>query len=197
MLSRIFFTALIVLNISSAYGAKWKSVFGDFDLQYNERIWSVVEERHSSDDVFFGLIDKSDGASFMIRREEIEDIEQVDHGSIETALAEGVASRITSSRGIRSVQRFGGRPFNVVEYRIKNPKFGDQVLVQAYALSDSAVIIIQLGWPIHLPIQPSRLPIKFEALLHGLSLSMKANPSVKGPSTSGLRPLTAAPYIKR
>lgn len=169
---RIYFTAILMLKLSAAYSATWSAAFGDRELRYNEKIWSVVSESHEPEDTIFGLIDKSDGTTFLIRVEAVENLDEIDDEVLESSLEEGIADERYKAEWVDTTERsISGTTFTLVEYHITNPKFGEQSLINAYARGSDEVVIIMLAWPRGLPVTDSGLPTKLEALLEGLALA--------------------------
>lgn len=159
-----------MLSLSQAYGARWSAAFGKRDLRYNDRLWKPVQEHHSPDDVFFGLIDPSDGSSCLLRIEAVEDLADITDEDIEDSMSESIADDRFQARHRDSGSRqIGGLPFNFVEYEIVNQKFGEQSLWHAYARGDGEVTMLSMTWPVALPRGGDGLPVKFTVLLGGLS----------------------------
>jgi len=160
-----------MLKLSAAYGARWASAFGSRDLRYNERLWTVVSESQSPEDMFFGLIDRSDGSSFLIRIESVEALDELDDEALESSLADSIGDpRFETEQVDRFAEQISGLGFNVVEYLIRNPKFGEQVVRHAYSRGDDEVIVLVFAWPTDLPCGASGWPVKQALLLEGLSL---------------------------
>ena len=160
-----------MLKLSSAYPATWSAAFGDRDLRYNPRVWSLVQDHHAPDDSFVALIDHSDGSTFILRVEAMANLDELDDEDLEIALEEDLLDERFETQWIESSLRvIAGVSFRFVVYGFKNPKFGEQVLVNAFARGAAEATILRLAWPRDLPVAASGLPIKFEVLLDGLEL---------------------------
>lgn len=160
-----------LLSLGKAYGARWSSAFGHRDLRYNGRLWKPLPDHHSPEDVFFGLLDPSDGSSFLIRIETVEDLDDLEDADIKDSMSESIADERFNTRHLADGSRdISGVRFNFVEYAITNAKFGEQVICQAYARGDGQVTLLSLTWPRYLPRGGDGLPVKFAVLLDGLSL---------------------------
>lgn len=168
---RLLLVAILMLKLSAAYGATWPAAFGDRELRYNEKIWAPVGEFHAPDDQFIGLFDKSDGSTFVLRLEAIEDADPPDDEAIEASLEQGIADEKFQATWIGSSTRtVSGVDFTLLRYQITNPRFGEQTLVHAYARTGGDVVILMLVWPRSLPVGANGFPTKLEALLEGLDL---------------------------
>lgn len=169
---RILLAGVLMLKLSSAYGATWSAAFGDHKLKYNEKVWSLVSELHDPEDTFFALIDKSDGTTFYVRIEAVDHIDEIADESIELSLEEGISDEKFQAEWVgKSKRSISGITFTLVKYRIMNPKFGKQIVANAYARKTGEVVIIMLAWPYNLPVIDSGLPAKLEALIDGVTLA--------------------------
>lgn len=159
-----------MLSLSQAYGARWSAAFGQRDLRYNGRLWKPIEQHHSPEDVFFGLIDPSDGSSCLLRIEAVTDLAGVSDEAIEDSMSESIADDRFQACFVDSwTSQISGLRFTFVEYAIANPNFGAQVLCHAYARGDGDVTMLSMAWPVALPRAGDGFPVKFSALLDGLS----------------------------
>lgn len=160
-----------MLKLSSAYPATWSAAFGDRDLRYNPKVWSLVQDHHAPDDSFVALIDKSDGSTFILRVESLANLDEIDDEDLEIALEEDLLDERFETQWIEnSVRSVAGTSFCFLVYGFKNPKFGNQILVNAFARGVGEATILRLAWPRDLPVAASGLPIKLEVLLDGLEL---------------------------
>lgn len=158
-----------MLTLSTAYGAEWSAAFGDHKLKYNDNLWSLVSELHEPEDTFLALIDKSDGTTFYFRVETVDNIGEIDDEALETSLKEGISDEKFQAEWVdKSTRSISEIAFTLVKYRINNPKFGEQIVINAYARKTGGVVIVMLAWPRNLPVTDSGLPTKLEALIDGI-----------------------------
>lgn len=160
-----------MLKLSAAFGAKWRSAFGQRDLSYNERIWTIAEELHTPEDVLFGLVDESDGSSFVLRVEYLDEDNDLSDDDIENALlapfcdpAFGAEYLGPCSIEVSDLRFFGG------VLAIINPKFGNQIVQIMFRRAGDTVTMLQFTWPDSLDKVGHDLPIKHRSLLQGLTL---------------------------
>ena len=137
-----------MLKLSAAYGAKWRSSFGERELRYNERLWRPIEESHSPEDMFFGLIDQTDGSSFLIRIETLENAHSFSEEDLCDELLDPYLEESYQSTDYRDLTlEISGTEFTGFSLRIVNPKFGDQYLQVLFATDQGQVTILQFTWP--------------------------------------------------
>ena len=164
-----------MLKLSSAYAATWSAAFGDRDLRYNEKTWSLVSEHHAPEDSFVGLVDWSDGSTFLLRVEDMDNLDELDDEDLASALEEDLLDERFGTEWMDSLVRsVAGVEFHFEVCRFRNPKFGQPHLVNAYARGAGEVVILRMAWPRELPVAASGLPVKLEVLLEGLTLGGKA-----------------------
>ena len=131
----------------------------------------MVDQQNSSADDFLVLMDKADGASFIIRIETLEGLSQASDDAIESSMAESLDDPKLQTRKIgRSAATIAGVRFNIVEYHIENQKFGKQVLRHCYARQADVATVLVLSWPQESTIDGPGVPAKHAALLDGLTL---------------------------
>lgn len=160
-----------MLKLSSAYAATWRAAFGDRDLRYNEKVWSLVQEHHAPDDSFVGLMDRSDGSTFILRVEQVDALGDVGDEDLWLFLEKDLRDERFGIEWIRNWDRsVDGLPFAFTSYGFINPKFGEQTLVNAFARIGGEVVILRITWPKGLPSGAGGFPTKLEVLLEGLTL---------------------------
>ena len=160
-----------MLKLSAAYGAKWRSAFGERELRYNERLWRPIEESHSPEDMLFGLIDHTDGSSFLIRIETLENAHSFTDEDLSDELLDPYLEESYQATGYGDLSHeVSGVEFSGFSLRIVNPKFGDQYLQVLFSRDQEQVTIVQFTWPTALSDGYASLPIKHLSLLQGLSL---------------------------
>lgn len=159
-------------DLSSAYAGSWRAAFRGGSVRFNDRLWRLAGEHHSPEDTFLGLHDRSDGSSFVLRVEEMENTEDIRNEDLEAALFETIAGPALASKLLERLSlEVGGVDFEAVKYAFINPKHGDQHLVHAFSklAIDAAVILLAFAWPAQLPTGPAGVPVKLGVLLGGVS----------------------------
>jgi hypothetical protein len=159
-----------MLKLSAAYGAKWTSAFGHRELRCNERMWSPAGESHAPDDSFFGVVDKADGSSFVLRIERLDEPGVADE-DIEDGLTGPLhVPPLNAERQGACRLDVSGLEFKGARLAISNRRFGPQWLQVMFSREGEVVTIMQFTWPRAAAGDDPSLPIKHQALLDGLSL---------------------------
>jgi hypothetical protein len=158
--------------LSDAYGARWKAAFGQSELRYNERIWTPAAEYHSPDDALFGLFDKKDGSTFMVRIEQLEAAADLPEEALEQSLLEPyLHPRFRATILARRSLDVSMRQFSGFVLSFENSKFGSQYLQLAFHRDSETATVVLLAWPRTMNEASPELPVKHRSLLQGLSLA--------------------------
>ena len=139
---------MFVLNIKVAYSGEWKSKHHSININFNKKIWTIAGQQDSAEDSFLTLFDKSDGSSFVIRVEELEEPMEIDNDAIEMTLAYDLRKsdphlQITD-HGYMSMD---GRQLKTVDYQYYNKKYGRQKIRHAYVKFESNILMLMFSWP--------------------------------------------------
>jgi hypothetical protein len=179
----------MVTRLGQAFAGKWKEAFARLEMAYNQRSWQFVTESHAPEDSLFSLMDKSDGASFLLRLELLSEsltedeeipVDYFEEWALENteAIAESLLEPIEEKGMVR--ERIGRRVLNISErtfhsfaYVVINPKFGIQFLEQAFIIEQGTIVMIQFTWPYSEVPWPGSFPIKLQVLVEGLNVRLE------------------------
>jgi len=161
-----------MLSISNAYAGKWLSNYHDIVIQYNDKVWSVAEQIDSSDETLFGLYDKGDGSSFLLRVEFLEHAAEIEDAAIEEALAETLRNADSDLKIEKKYfMDIAGKEYRVIDYIFKNKYFGVQRIRHAFIKQKEHVLMLMLSWPLDAEIPAGKqFPTKHLAFIEGLIL---------------------------
>jgi len=153
----------------------WESSYQSIHINYNNKLWRQIYTAYDNVDGFlFGVIDKSDGSSFSIDCESINDNEIYDY---EWCESEYFSRLYNIDNNVAEHNRFelniGNIRFLCVSYIFQNKKHGKQIIVRGMSIGSSMVMAVNIAWKYYVDEDyEENIPPKFCIFMSGIELNI-------------------------